>query len=379
MRIGIDCRTMLNPIAGEKAGVGHYTFHLVEALLAADRTNEYVLYFSHRMPREIANYFRRPNVRTRWLPLSRYGRYLPFVYSHMLLSAVLGSDRLDVFHATANIMPLTYPGKTVVTLHDLAIYKHPEWFPSQQVSTRILVPQSLRKANHVIAVSEATKRDAQKQFGIPADRISVVYEAADTKLLKLKDRHLDIRSVHGLPEKYVLFVGTLEPRKNISGLLRAWQRLRATNSIKAALVIAGSIGYRGIDIEIEIEKLGIKNDVHYLGYIPHNHKVQLLESATAFVFPSLYEGFGLPVLEAMQLGTPVITSDNSSLPEVTGKAAILVEPEDIQALSTQLRRVLTQSVLRRKLSQAGQVQAKKFSWAKAAQQTRTIYHQVAKT
>jgi glycosyltransferase involved in cell wall biosynthesis len=364
---------MLNPASGERAGVGHYTFHLVDALLKQDRKNHYVLYFSHLMPREISNYFRHPNVTIRWWPLSRYRRYLPFLYSHLLLSAVLGRDRIDVFHAPANIMPLTYRGKTVVTLHDLAIYKNPDWFPAQQVSTRILVPQSLRKASRVIAVSEATKRDAIRQFGLNRDKIDVVYEAADTNLLKLRDSHTDIRKKFDLPEKFVLYVGTLEPRKDVPTLIQAWQRYRSKTKSNVVLAIAGGIGLHGQETIRMIRSLGAKSGIMYLGYISHNHKVLLMRAAQAFVFPSRYEGFGLPVLEAMQLGTPVITTNVSSLPEVAGTGALLVKPGNIQELAQAIQRVMSSASTREKMSRAGREQAKRFSWAKTARETLAVY------
>jgi glycosyltransferase involved in cell wall biosynthesis len=379
LRIGIDCRTMLNPLSGERAGVGHYTFHIVKAILAVDRRNEYVLYFDHRMPAAVTEAFVGPRVMVRRLPFSRYGKWLPFAYAHLLLAAYLQRDNLDVFHAPANVMPLSYNRPTVVTIHDLAIYQHPEWFPSQVASTKILVPQTVRNAAAVIAVSQATKKDLIKTLRVPAKKIQVVYEAADTGVLQLRDRNVNVHRTYKLPSQYFLYVGTIDPRKSITSLIQAWQRLVATQprlTANAALVIAGGAGYRGDDVVRLIKKLNLPS-LRYLGYVSHNHKIQLMKSATAFVFPTRYEGFGLPVLEAMQLGTPVITTNISSIPEVTGTAAWLYPPDDVAALTKLMRQALSRPAVVKKLRRAGQAQAKKFSWTKAARETLAVYERVA--
>ncbi len=370
---------MLNPLSGERAGIGHYTFHIVKALLEVDRRNEYFLYFDHRMPSAVTDEFSSPRVTVRRLPFSRYGKFLPFAYAHMLIASYLNRDRLDVFHATANVMPLSYSRPSIVTIHDLAIYDHPEWFPSQTASTKILVPQTVKKAAAIIAVSEATKKDIRKHFGVPSKKIHVVYEAADTTLLQLRDRTTNVRKAYKLPEKFVLYVGTIDPRKNIPSLIQAWQRLLRTKPMAvkdAGLVIAGGVGYRGDDVARLIKKLNLPS-IHQLGYLPHNHKVKLMSEAAAFVFPTRYEGFGLPVLEAMQLGTPVITTNISAIPEITGNAALLSTPDDVETLADNIRKVLTRPLVAKKMIREGKTQAKKFSWKRAARETLAVYASVA--
>ncbi len=379
LRIGIDCRTMLNPESGERAGVGHYTFHIVKALLDLDQKNHYFLYFDHLMPTAVIDAFTGPNITVRRLAFSQYRKFLPFAYSHLLLASWLSRDRLDVFHAPANVMPLTYNKPTVVTVHDLAIYEHPEWFPSQLASTRLLVPQSIKKAATVIAVSLATKKDILNQFSVSAKKITVVSEAADTSLLKLNDRKDDIRKIYKLPKKFILYVGTIEPRKNLTALIQAWQRLLHTRpaAVKdTALVMAGGVGYRGQDVMDLLKTLQVPS-IHTLGYIPHNHKVKLMAGASAFVFPTWYEGFGLPVLEAMQLGTPVISSAISSIPEIAGEAALLNKPDDIDALAVNIFKVLTKPAVAKKMRLAGKKHAKLFSWKKAARETLAVYKRAA--
>ncbi len=370
---------MLNPMSGERAGVGHYTFHLVKALLEVDRKNEYVLYFDHRMPGAVVDDFSQANVTVRRLPFSRYRKFLPFAYSHLLLAAWLTRDQLDVFHAPANVMPLSYTRPTVVTIHDLAIYEHPEWFPSQIASTRLLVPQTVKKSAAVIAVSKATKKDLLSLFNLRTKKVVVVPEAADTALLQLRDRAADVRKVYKLPKKFILYVGTIDPRKNLTALIQAWQRLlqlRPTVVKDTALVIAGGVGYRGKDV-IDLLKTLKLPSIRVLGYIPHNHKVKLMGEAAAFVFPTRYEGFGLPVLEAMQLGTPVISTNVSAIPEIVGQAALLDDPDDVDALAENIRKVLTRPALAKKMSLAGKKQAKQFSWKRVARETLAVYRKVA--
>lgn len=378
MKIGIDCRTILNPDSGEKAGVGRYTQSLVEALINLDRANEYVLFFDYRTKKESANIFAEPNVTIRFLPFSGYGKFLPFGYAHLLVAAAFLKERLDILHGPANIVPLGYTRPFVVTLHDLAIYRHPEWFPDQIFSTRLLVPQVLRRARKIIAVSKATARDAAELFGVPAARLTVISEAASTELLPLRDADHDVRSIYHLPERYFFFTGTIEPRKNLVTLFQAWKKLQTEQPRVMAgveLILAGAPGHESHDILPHIERLQLANSVRHIGYVSHNHKIKLMQGAVGFVFPSWYEGFGLPVLEAMQLGVPVITSAVASLPEITDRAALLIDPGDKDQLAAAIFDVLTQPAVRQRLSRAGPERARHFSWEKAAEETLAVYRQ----
>ncbi|MFA6553079.1 MAG: glycosyltransferase family 1 protein [Patescibacteria group bacterium] len=373
MKIGIDCRTILNPKGGEGAGVGHYTYYLVQSLSQHDPKNSYVLFFDRRLP-DIST-FTRPNVEVKYFPFSQYNRFLPFAYSHMLITAFLMKEGLDIFHSPITSVPLTYPKKTVVTVHDLAIYKNPDWFPSQIFSTKLLVPRSLKTADRVIAVSESTKHDLQEIFNVPSRKIKVIYEGVDVKKILLKSKKIDSVSSFKIGKKYILFVGTMEPRKNLVTLVRAYKKLIQPGSGFAGyeLVIAGAKGYKHEDIFAEIKSLGLSKNVKYVGYVTHNQKVELIKRAACFVFPSSYEGFGLPILEAMALGTPVATSNISSLPEIAGKAALLFDPEKEQTITHALRKILGDKKLHEKLSQAGIERANKFSWERCARETAKVY------
>ncbi|PIY96268.1 MAG: hypothetical protein COY66_04485, partial [Candidatus Kerfeldbacteria bacterium CG_4_10_14_0_8_um_filter_42_10] len=343
--------------------------------------NEYFLFFDWRVAD--TKEFQQKNVRIKYFPFSQYKRYLPFTYSHMLISAVLIKERLDIFHAPANTAPLTYTGDVVLTIHDLAIYRHPYWFPrGQTFSTKFLVPKSARKAKRIIAVSQATKKDIIRLFKINSEKIKVIYEGViqhiGSKLAK-KASKAQLQKKYKIGEKYLLFVGTLEPRKNLMNLIKAFNSLLLKNYRKFKdyeLIIAGGKGWKYEEIfkTIKQQKFGYK--IRFLNYIPHEEKVVLMKNATCFVFPTMYEGFGLPVLEAMSLGTPVITSKISSLPEIAGNAAVLVNPNKMEEITAAFNKVLANKNLRQKMSKAGLAQSRKFNWKKTAQETMKLYREV---
>lgn len=368
----------MNPELGERGGVGHYTYFLVKELIGIDTKNTYVLYFDWRV--KDTREFERSNVVIKHFPFSQYNRFLPFAYSHMLISAYLMKEGLDVFHSPVMQLPLTYPKKSVITVHDLGIYKNPEWYPSQIISSKLLMPRSLKSADRIIAVSESTKKDLQNIFNVPARKITVTHEGVVVDTFPVKNKRIDSIEKFKLNGKFLLFVGTLVPRKNILTLLRAYKNMLTQSPTLAAypLVVAGAKDYKNEQIFSTIKELKLAKQVRYVGYVTHNQKVELMKRATCFVFPSLYEGFGAPVLEAMACGTPVVTSNVSSLPEVAGRAAVLVNPEDEAALSRAMRKVLTDVPLQTRLKQLGRRQAEKFTWRSCAEQTIKAYHSLHK-
>lgn len=378
IRIGIDCRTILSPQLGEKAGVGHYTYYLVKTLLEIDKMNEYVLFFDFRCPNP--KEFRQKNVKIVHFPFSQYKKYLPFGYSHLLIAATLSRENLDLYHSPANVIPLNYSGPSVLTVHDLAIYKHPSWFPPQQgFSTKVLVPKSIEKASKVIAVSESTKKSIKQLFKTPNQKIEVVYEGFAQEKKKITKREIaNIKNKFKIENKFIFYIGTLEPRKNLAAAIRAFDNLLNKNYQKYKdyqFIIAGAKGWKYDDI-FEAIKNSKSGHVRYINYVSHKEKVALLQEASCFVFPSLWEGFGLPVLEAMSLGTPVITSNLSSLPEVAGKAALLVNPRKVNELQKALEKILSSTKIQKSLSQKGRKQSRKFSWKKCARQTLKIYEKI---
>ncbi len=387
MRIGIDCRTILNPGFGQGAGIGHYTYYLVKNLIELDPEDEFILFFDRLITPEEAKEFSygRKNVQVRFFPFHDYRHYLPIVYSHFLISAFLRREQLDLYHNPANIIPLKYRGLAVITVHDLAIYKNPKWFPTklgrQFFSTKLLVPDSLERAAAIIAVSESTKRDLMEIFEIPEKKIRVITEGVEQgQSLKTKSSEY-LEDKFKIKEPYFLYLGTIEPRKNLVGLIKAFRSLISSQSSQAGrleLVIAGARGWKDKPIFKLIEESNrqLKREViRYLGYVSFEDKKILFQKALGFVFPTFYEGFGLPVLEALTFGTPVISSNLSSIPEVVGEAGILINPHREEELIEAMKRILLDKNLREKLSQAGLARSKLFSWKKCAQETIEVYHQ----
>ena len=267
----------------------------------------------------------------------------------------------------------------IITVHDLAIYNHPSWFPPKQgFATKYVVPKSVEKAEKIIAVSESTKKDLIKLFKTPKSKINVIYEGF------AKEKRLPIKKVEKIKKKFdtgdnfVFYVGTIEPRKNLDLLVKAFDNLVEKNFNKYKdfkLIIAGAKGWK-FDKFFDAIKKSKCGRIRYINYLTHEEKIALMTSATVFTFPSLWEGFGLPVLEAMNLGTPVITSDISSLPEVAGKAALLVNPKSVKSIEKALGEVLSSKVKQKAMIKKGETQAKKFSWNNCARETLKVYKNI---
>ncbi len=422
MKIGIDCRTILNSKGGELAGVGHYTYYLVKKLLEIDNDNEYVLFVDHRF--KSAEDFESPRCKVKKFPFYEYKKYLPVAYSQMLISSFLNREKLDLFHSPANIIPLFYNKPSVVTVHDLAIYRYPEFFPKtflsrQAFSTKILVPKTLIKAKKIIAVSKNTKRDIIENFGIPEEKISVVYEACDENAKELSKAVpiSQLTDKFGLKEKYFLFIGTIEPRKNLVRLINSFRNLMTAYDSPAQdcqLILAGNNGWNSEEVYKAIaaanssilardkrrsgkerrsgfdtrsqelkEKEGErrsgqerrkKDPIKYIGYVSNEEKFSLLASAYCFVFPSIYEGFGIPVLEAMTSGSPVIASSGSSLEEIAdSNSGILVDPCSEAEITNAMQIMLTDEGFREMAKKRAVEKSSHFNWDKCARETLSIY------
>ena len=402
MKIGIDCRTILNPQKGEAAGVGHYTYQLVRHLIKLDKKNEYILFFDRRIREKKMTKFLQPNVRVKFFPFVQYKNFLPFAYSHLLISSFLAREKLDLYHSPILHLPLSYFGPSVVTAHDLAIYKYPRLFPKgQYLSTKVLVPQALKRAKKIIAVSKSTKKDLQDLFKISEKKIKVVHNGLDERFFNntTKQEIKRIKNKYNILGDYVLFLGTLEPRKNVERLIEAFEllhlSLRGENrrirhlaeeamsddtisqnskNQNLQLVIAGKKGWGVGKILKRISRSFRKKDIILTDYIEAEDLNTLLAGAKVFVFPSLYEGFGMPVTEAMSKGVPVITSKNAgSLEEISANAALFIDPYKPKEVAKTIKRILSDSRLAQELSEKGLARARNFSWDKCAQETLEVY------
>jgi glycosyltransferase involved in cell wall biosynthesis len=261
-----------------------------------------------------------------------------------------------------------------MTIHDMTLWLLPELhYYKRLVSMRPFIPWAARRAAAIIAVSHSAKADIVNILKIPDHKVHVIYEAPSAGFCPLeKNAALDsVRGRYGLPQQFILFVGTLEPRKNLARLLSAFHQLR--DELPHHLVLIGAKGWKTQQIDETIEKLGLQQKVHLLGYVPQNDLVALLNLADVMVFPSLYEGFGLPVVEAMACGTPVVTSRCGALQEIAGNAAEFIEPTDVDSIAAGLKAVLTNPARQAELRKLGFANASRFSWKTTAEQTYAVY------
>jgi len=381
---------------GEAAGIGHYTYYLVKYLLQEDKVNDYVLFLdkhaSQRIRRDIIG--SNPRVTVRNFPFGALQQSLPFVYGHMVISAMFERARLDLLHAPANALPLFFRKPAVITVHDLAIQDHPEWFPSKyqgapSFSERVIMPYSVKKARRIIAVSEQTRNDLVRIFKVPEDKIDVVYEGAEPPPDVIGQGGKALARLRLRPGKYCLYLGNLEPRKNVAAAVRAFVLMVKKDFKRFSdldLIIAGRKGWgSGPVMEAMADgnsalaaaavAAGIepREQVRYVGYLAHEDKLVVIARAAAFDFPSFYEGFGLPVIEAMSLGVPVIAAARASLPEICGDAALLIDPEDDKAHAAAMKRIFTEPELVAELSQKGRQRAAEFNWRRTARETIKVY------
>lgn len=281
----------------------------------------------------------------------------------------------DLFHATEHLLPPFRRIRTVLTVHDLIYVLFPEYhLPMNYHFLRLMMPRFARRAGAIIAISECTRRDLVRLWQIPEEKVHVIYEGIDARFRPplAATTAARVRASYGLPDRFALYVGTIEPRKNLPTLLEAWKRLGSP----CPLVIAGKKGWLYEETFTKVEALGLSDRVIFTGFVPDEDLPALYGAAEIFVFPSLYEGFGLPVLEAMACGTPVVTTTGGSLPEVAGDAALLVDPTAVAALTDALGRMLRDRALRDEFRERGLARAGIFTWERTASETRDVYRQL---
>lgn len=312
--------------------------------------------------------------RSRWDTRSPWRRIL---WEQTRLAVL--TRRLNLLHGLAFAAPLAAACPTVITVHDLSFLRFPTAFrPFNRAYLSLFTRWSTRRAARVIAVSASTRQDVIALCGVPAEQVIVVPNGVNAQFAPAAASAVaEFRRRAGLPDRFILFLGTLEPRKNIEGLLAAYaQARRRSTAPLPKLVIAGGKGWYYETIFARVTDLALTDAVIFPGYVPTEALPWWYRAAEVFVYPSRFEGFGLPVLEAMACGTPVITSDASALPEVAGDAALLVPPDDVAGLADALLRTLTEPELRDHLRAAGLRQAAQFSWARTATETIAVYRSV---
>ncbi len=364
--VGINAHLLSLAEGYRSAGISLHIFNLLRALPAAATEMEYTVFLSER------RYGGAPGLQ---LKLSRLPTNLPpvrILWEQALLPWVARREGLELLHNMAFVGPLASSCPTVVTVHDLSFLFFPHSFrPLRRSYLQLFARMSVHQARRVIAVSKSTKRDLVKIYGISPSKIDVVHNGVDASFQPLPaDEVAAFRQRKGLPDRFVLFVGTLEPRKNVVSLIEAYAKLPRG---RPPLVIAGGKGWFYDEIFARVEALELTGEVHFAGFVPAEELRLWYNAADLFVYPSIYEGFGMPPLEAMACGTAVITSTASSLPEVVGEAGQLVEPTDTDTLAAAMAQVLGNRDLQKQMQAEGLAQAAGFSWENAAKQTVNSY------
>ncbi len=370
MRIALNAQLLSWSRDYRSGGISRYIHHLLIELARDPRGHEYHVFTPTLPPpedpaRQGALHFHatgaataRPTLRIAW--------------EQAAFPAHLAALRPDLLHATAFASPVAWGGPTVVTIYDLSFLRFPEAFKTgNRVYLSAMSRSSARRARRIVTISEHSKMEIVRLLRVPEFYVDVTYPAVDERYRPLPKEEIEaFRRTHSLPEAFVFSVGTLEPRKNLVGLLEAYARMP---SPRPALYVAGAAGWRFSPIFDRVAELGIEDNVHFLGFVPEEELPLWYNAARLFAFPSLYEGFGLPVLEAMACGTPVITSNVASLPEVAGKAAVLVPPQDPGRLAEEMQRILADHSQQAAMRAAGLIQATRFSWAAMADGTVDAY------
>lgn len=297
------------------------------------------------------------------------------LWEQLVLPVLARSWGADVLHAPAHALPAMVGGSTVVTFHDLSFYRLPAAFNrGNRLYLQAFARAAVRRADRLIAVSEATKRDLIDVLGASADQIDIVYNGVDERFHPEPDRAVleRFRAARGLPERFILYLGTLEPRKNLPNLLRAYAIARRRGIVEP-LILAGGVGWGDLALARLIDELDLRDFARPVGYVSAEEQPLWYAAATLFAYPSRYEGFGLPALEAMASGAAVVASNRTSLPEVVGDAGLLPEPDDPEAIAAALTDVLGDDALRRELVRRGLERARRFTWDATARQTVETY------
>jgi len=352
MRIGLDCRSIYKGMGG----IGRYAWCLLSELAALDRENEYVCYFTHLEPHapiELPERFRIRKFKAGMIDER---------FDQLILPALLEEDRLDVYHnSTFSVPAIRTSAKTVATIHDVVFRRHPDLVePGLRAYLDRATRRACRTADRIVTVSEFSKKELCELYPVSSERVQVIHNGVSTPPL--------VQSRMSQGKSNVLYVGSIEPKKNIELLLKAFSLLREG---PLRLVLAGSRGC--YPLEQRIKEFGLGDSVVALGYVSESELESLYANALVFVYPSHYEGFGLPPLEAMARGVPTVVSNSSSLPEVVGEGAVLVDPKDAEGLAKILVRLAKDEHERRTWSERGKVRAATMTWKTCARTHLDLY------
>ncbi|RLT41239.1 MAG: glycosyltransferase family 1 protein [Chloroflexi bacterium] len=376
MNVCID----LSPAVHGRAGIGRVTSELTAALLELETGHRFTAFYNAAASARVAE----PFDRMAQIPLALADKpwRMRVLLAHLLRRPqekifAPGERAVDLFHATDHLLPFLPQTATLTTVHDLTFLSHAHTHARlNRLFLRLMMPLFLRRTDGIIAVSASTRRDMESHYGPLSAPVAVIHSGVHSRFQPVKDEKIlaGTRARYELPPRFVFYVGTIEPRKNLPVLIRAFRQAALTG---VKLVIGGKKGWMYEETFAQVQALGLEDRVIFTGFIPDDELPALFSLADLFVFPSQYEGFGLPVLEAMACGTPVITSNLSSLPEVAGEAALLISPTDVAGLADAIRYVMGDAGMRRAMAEKGIAQAARFSWRRCAVETVAFYEEIA--
>jgi glycosyltransferase involved in cell wall biosynthesis len=367
VRIGIDARKL------HDFGIGTYIRNLLRQLARIDHTSEFVLLCRPDDAATLAG----TGENFRAVPETA-GNYS--LAEQLRVPMAVRRERLDLFHAPHYVLPPLVPSRSVVTIHDCIHLMFPQYLRNRMAHAyaRASIALAARRATRVLTVSESSKRDILRFVDVPPEKIAVIYNAYD-ECFGIEPREEDVARVrerYQLQDEFVLYAGNVKPHKNLERLIEAFNIVRNNGLDYLTLVLIGDDISKYAGLRRAVHRHQLHKRVRFLGYLPEETLAVMYRLAEAFVFPSLYEGFGLPPLEAMASGTPVVTSNVSSLPEVVGDAAVLVDPYDPRSIADGIGRVITDEPLRRELRRKGLARAKEFSWEQSIRHVHAIYDEI---
>jgi glycosyltransferase involved in cell wall biosynthesis len=371
MHVAINAHLLAHTSSFRRAGISHYVEQTLLELGKIDRGNRYTVYTTRGLNGAALGL--PPNFRVVPSRLPTINPRVRIPWEQLLAPILLRQSGAHLFHGVHSVVPFASPVPSVVTVHDLAFIRFSQTFRAYNrayldLATRL----SVRRAARVLVVSEHTKREVMGLLGVPEERVVVTPNAARAHFRPPDPGRLEaFRARKGLPERFVLYVGTLEPRKNLPTLLEAYAEVARRHDVP--LIVGGGKGWLYDAVFQRLEELGLREQVRFVGYIEEEELPLWYAAATVFVFPSIYEGFGMPPLEAMACGTPVITSNSSSLPEVVGDAGLMAPPNEPAAFAAAIDQVLSDGELRAELRERGLAQAARFTWRATAEGTLAAY------
>jgi len=381
MHIGINAQLLSFSQNYRNSGVSHYIRDLLKELAQQPGTHEYTVFVNgpEIVEKLSAQHPQLTYVAAAWSESQPAAR---IAWEQLTLPSLIRQKHIDVLHSPVNVLPAWLPRDCagVVTLHDLAFLRFPNILTrSKRLYHRMFTVRSIRRASMVIAVSNSTKQDAIELVGVPGERVQTVYTCIDTRfsIVPGAEELQSFREKQGLTGGYLLYLGTLEPRKNITTLVEAYAQLRKTYAISEKLVLAGGKGWLYDAIFERVQQLGLASEVLFAGYVADAEQALWYRAASAFVYPSLYEGFGIPVVEAIACGVPVVTSNVSSLPEAGADIALCIDPYNVEAMAAAMYQALTDQTFRQKCSTMAPVVTQRFSAQRMVKQTIQVYEQAA--